>query len=62
MITQYLILALILAVAGLLLPLLTLGRENRTWTVFLLRKPLPYLCLGLAAGFAVSALILFLKK
>lgn len=62
MITKYLILTVVLAVAGMILPALTRGCKNRTWTVFLLKKPISFLCFGLAVGFGVCALIIFLKR
>jgi len=58
---KYLTAAILFSVGGMMLPSLSRGRETRTWSSFLSRKPLPLLCYGLAVGFAACALVAFLR-
>ena len=61
MMIKYLIAAVVMLVLGAVLPSLTRGQENRTWFVFLLRKPVPMLCFGIAVGLLVIALVSLIK-
>ena len=54
--------ASLLATIAFFLPILTRGRRNTTWSVYLLRKPIPMLLCGIAVGLLVCALISQIKN
>ena len=53
--------AAIMGVAGVMLPILARGKENRSWVVFLLRKPIPMICFGVSVGLLICAFIILIR-